>query len=540
MLRSARHVADRLLNLSKAHHAELSRSLSSFPEKCEPLLCRTTIVDCPRHSRNPALGSGLTCHSFPHIFHAAVETGFGEFLRLSPTAPMLVRLHERGWGALAALPASKLKEAGYAEADLPHQIAVVRDAFAAHDENPRSLAEAIHPVGPRRVAVASDISHPHERLVVDQYEFDPSTNHYNLSTIGHDLIRFLRHHDMDLTYVPDVRSVAAAVARHDAAAAAAAGIPVKQSTNEVLMVAPTAFVYNQQAAQDNSFMNTATGEELGGSVTATVLREFASLYEELTERAGVKVNLFQHSLDHGTPDAVFPNNWFSTHSGIEAGGGVGTSTLVYYPMKCPNRQAERRHDIQAVLGKMGYDRVLDMSVEEANDKYFEGTGVLVIDRVNGVAYVALSERAHPDLAQKWVEELGYRDLVTFRSNDAAGSPVYHTNVMMAIGTGVAVACLESITDDKERQHFVAQLGKTHEIVDITQAQMAALCGNVLELEDGRGLPVMAMSTRAYNAFTPDQRKVLRRHVAALHHANIDTLEHIGGGGVRCTLAEIFS
>ncbi|KAL4540369.1 hypothetical protein Ndes2526A_g03354 [Nannochloris sp. 'desiccata'] len=208
-------------------------------------------------------------------------------------------------------------------------------------------------------------------------------------------------------------------------------------------------------------------------------------------------------------------------------------------MKCPNRQRERREDIQAVLNKMGYDRIVDMTGEERKNKYFEGTGVLVIDRVGGTAYVALSERAHPDLAAEWVDTLGYKEAVTFASSDSIGSAVYHTNVMMAIGTSVAVACLESIAHDKERKHFVSKLSKTHEIVDISRDQMASLCGNVLELEDGRGLPVMAMSTRAYNAFTEEQKKVLRKHVAALHHANIDTLEHIGGGGVRCTLAEIF-
>ena len=344
---------------------------------------------------------------------------------------------------------------------------------------------------------------------------------------------------MHVRQVPDVRAAAAALASADAEAAAAAGVPIKQSTNEVLMVAPTAFVFNQEAAQDNSFMNSATGQRMDEPVTRTVLREFAGLYDVLTEIAGVKVNLFQHSLDHGTPDAVFPNNWFSTHPATEANGACGQSTLVYYPMKCPNRQAERREDIRAVLDRMGYDRVIDMTGEENNQRYFEGTGVLVIDRVNGIAYVAISERAHPDLAQQWVEALGYKEAVTFTSTDVNHATVYHTNVMMAIGTSVAVACLESIVDDKERRNFVQKLSKTHEIVDISQGQMAALCGNVLELEDGRGLPVLAMSSRAYNAFTDDQKKVLRKHVAALHHANIDTLEHIGGGGVRCTLAEIF-
>jgi len=132
--------------------------------------------------------------------------------------------------------------------------------------------------------------------------------------------------------------------------------------------------------------------------------------------------------------------------------------------------------------------------------------------------------------------MGYKDLVTFRSTDLRGKSVYHTNVMMAIGTDVAIVCAESVADAKERQHLLARLSKTHEVVQISLAQMDSLCGNALELEDGRGLPVMAMSSQAYNAFTPDQRAVMRRHVAELVHAPIDTLERVGGGGVRCTLA----
>lgn len=162
-----------------------------------------------------------------------------------------------------------------------------------------------------------------------------------------------------------------------------------------------------------------------------------------------------------------------------------------------------------------------------------------MDRVNGVAYVDISERAERHLAEQWVSHLGYKDLVTFHSTDLRRKSVYHTNVMMAIGTDVAIVCAESVADEKERRHLLARLGHTHEVVQISLQQMDSLCGNALELEDGRGLPVMAMSTQAYNAFTEDQRRVMRRHVADIVHAPIDTLERVGGGGVRCTLAELF-
>ncbi|KAL4856191.1 hypothetical protein ACK3TF_003331 [Chlorella vulgaris] len=487
---------------------------------------------------------------------AATETAFGEFLPLSDKAgvPVLVRLHERQWGALARLPAAKLKEAGYAGDELPSHVAVVRDAFGSHDDSQRSLAHEVAALGPHKVAVAAELTHPHNRLIVDNYELSDDGS-YRLSSVGTDMVRFFKQHDLHTILVPDV--LAAQDGLFTSVRGAQGGI--KQSTNEVLMVAPTAFVFNPQAAQDNTFMNSAVNSfdppppPAAGSaaaqapssaqpplsVTKRVLREFAALHHELTEVAGVKVNLFQHSLEHGTPDAVFPNNWFSTHPAGEAAGGVKQDTLVFYPMKCPNRQAERRADIKDVLQHWGYNRTLDMSPFESEGQYLEGTGVLVIDRINGVAYVALSERADRRLAQEWVSQLGYKDMVAFTASDAAGNTVYHTNVMMAIGTDVAVVCLESVADEAERRNLQQKLSQTHTIVDITRAQMAALCGNVLELEDGRGLPVMAMSTQAYNAFTEDQKRVLRRHVAALHHANIDTLERIGGGGVRCTLAEIF-
>ncbi len=477
-----------------------------------------------------------------------------------------MRLRDRAWGALASLPAAALAAAAPG-APPPPRLAVVRAAFAAHDEAPRALADAVAPLAPGLAAVAADLALPRERLVVDEYALAPpatwdgtssrpagTEEQYRLVSVGGDLVRFLAAHGVRMRHVPDVRAAAAAAVAAAAAGAAAHARGPRQSTNEVLMVAPTAFGFNAQAAQDNTFMNAGApsggAAAPGGAVTRAVLAEFAGLHHELTEVAGVRVNLFQHALQHGTPDAVFPNNWFSTHAAGEGGGvggssgpagGAGSgSTLVFYPMKCPNRAAERRADVVAALAALGFGRTLDLVAgEEAAGRYFEGTGVLVLDRVRGVAYVALSERADARLAERWAHEMGYKEVVTFHATDAAGAPVYHTNVMMAIGTGVAVACLESVADERERRRLRAALERHHEVVDISRAQMAALCGNVLELEDGRGLPVLALSTRAYNAFTGDQRRALRRHVAALHHAPIDTLEHVGGGGVRCTLAEIF-
>ncbi|KAL6778291.1 hypothetical protein ACKKBG_A17635 [Auxenochlorella protothecoides x Auxenochlorella symbiontica] len=460
-----------------------------------------------------------------------------ETVRLSPTAPLLLRLSQRPWGATATLPASSLP------ADAPATVAVLRDAWAAHDQTPRPLAELIHPLSPCTAAVAASAADWHSRVLVDVYERPAAGGDHALKTVAGDLFHLLRSAGIRPLHVPDVPAVAAQAARLNCLASGARG--VRQSTNEVLMVAPTAFGFNEQAAQDNTFMHTGAGaaSDAGPSVTHRVVREFAGLHRELADVAGVRVNLFQHSLAHGTPDAVFPNNWFSTHAAGE-GGGAAPSSLVLYPMKCPNRAAEAREDVVGVLRALGHAAEVNLAGEEGAaaggaGRVLEGTGSLVLDRVNGVAYVALSERADAALADDWARRLGYDRVVAFSSGDGAGGAVYHTNVMMAVGTDLAVACLASVADDGERRALRQALERHHTLVDITRDQMAAMCGNVLELEDGRGLPVLAMSTRAYNAFTEEQRRTMRRHVAALHHAPIDTLEHIGGGSVRCTLGEIF-
>ncbi|GLC77786.1 hypothetical protein PLESTB_000956200 [Pleodorina starrii] len=488
-------------------------------------------------SAAPALATAGSCRAL-----RALSTSVASMEAVSlgdSDIPLLLRLSSRPWGASASLSKAEVQAA--VGPSPPKRITVVRDAFASFDQPQRPLKQLVRPLGPFSVAVAAALaSQPEHRAVVDTYSLAPGGDTYQLEegpgSVAADLITFLRRHKQRVSLVPDV----AAADLQGATPVVAAKKGVRQSSNEVLMVAPTAFGFNEQAAQDNSFMHAAAKPGEGGNaLTRQVLREFAGLHHALTQVAGVKVNLFEHNLSHGTPDACFPNNWFSTHPKGEAAGGVTEPTLVFYPMKCPNRAAERREDIKKVLAAKGYSRVYDMSVEEDNKKYFEGTGVLVIDRVNGVVYVDISERADRSLAEEWTHKMGYKELVAFRSTDLRGKSVYHTNVMMAIGTGVAIVCADSVKDPKERQHLLSSLRRTHEVVEISLAQMDALCGNALELEDGRGLPVMAMSTQAYNAFTEDQRRVMRRHVADLVHAPIDTLERVGGGGVRCTLAEIF-
>ena len=454
----------------------------------------------------------------------------------------LVRAEPRAWGSTESLnpddlsPALKglIRTRRMEGTSLP-KIAVLREPFCGATSEATPVGSIFNGVEGSVLEIDPSLVTGAKTQLVDVY--DEAGSRIS-SHEGADLEEFLRSLGFALTYTGQVESSHV------------------QSTNEVLMVSPTAFEFNSSAAEDNHFM-TVVKENEKHQARATVLDEFAGLHRMLAHDVGLKVHLFEHSESHNTPDACFPNNWFSTHSGAEvaSSGGRGSrgggGTLVTYPLKAKNRRLERRPDILSSLkttkthdiwgSRLAYDTVLSMEAYEASHQYLEGTGCLVLDRANRVAYAALSERCHLDLARAWAREMGYERVIGFHSVDANNQPVYHTNVLMAIGTTVAVVCADSVHNESERRALLDSLGHTHEVVTITHDQMNAFCGNVLEVVDRRGLPAMVMSTQAYRAFTLSQREVLRAHLkGGLHHAPIDTLEKIGGGGVRCTIAEIFT
>lgn len=318
-------------------------------------------------------------------------------------------------------------------------------------------------------------------------------------------------------------------------------VPVQQSTNHVLACAPTAFSFNASAAADNHFMKALELQSVDRSrMRRKVLTEFAALHSKLTDRrdgVGAQVHLFTHEDWHNTPDACFPNNTFSTHTNFETGRAC---VLVLYPMKDETRRKERRL-VQRLLTSGRYTQVYDLTREEDAGKpaYLEGTGSLVLDRVNRIAYVAVSGRSDLRLAKEWARVMGY-ELVTFSAMDGMGRAIYHTNVMMSVGTRVAVICGESVVDRGERSRVVGMLEETgHEVVDISHGQVEKFCGNVLELESYCGDQIMMMSTGAYEGFSEGQRERLLEHTERLVHADISTIEKVGGGGVRCTIAELY-
>jgi len=300
---------------------------------------------------------------------------------------------------------------------------------------------------------------------------------------------------------------------------------MSQTTNEVLMIQPAHFAANPQTAVDNKFQ-IEEPREIEVQVEVEALKEF-NVFRSALEDAGIKVVTYVDYRDLNTPDSIFPNNWFSTHA---------NSTLVLYPMKAENRRRERRPDIVNDL-RLRYENVVDLTRYENEGKFLEGTGSLALDRVNKIAYACLSQRTDHKLLREWSTLLGY-SICEFSACDKNGAPIYHTNVMMAVLSKLAIVSLECIGDRDERNKLVESLANTgHEIVEISFDQVIHFCGNLLELASPTG-PILALSKRAHDWFTVEQRQTIERHLKFVS-APIDAIETYGGGGARCMLAELF-
>jgi hypothetical protein len=311
---------------------------------------------------------------------------------------------------------------------------------------------------------------------------------------------------------------------------AATPLEEAQSAAAVLMVRPAQFAFNTQTADSNPFQQSKpAGREASDLPQRLALREFDALAAALAS-AGVTVIVAHDTDAPPKPDAIFPNNWVSFH---------GDGTVVLYPMLAPNRRIERREEvIRQVLEEGGFRaaRTVDLSYREDSAKFLEGTGSLVLDRRRHVAYANLSPRTDLDVLGEFAQLLDY-DLVAFEANDDAGNPIYHTNVLMALGAAFAVVCGASIGNLAHRDAVFSQLAAGgREIIDISRRQMHEFAGNLLELAPPQG-NVIALSVRAWRSLEPAQCRVLERY-GSLLTADIPTIEHLGGGGVRCMLAEV--
>jgi hypothetical protein len=311
----------------------------------------------------------------------------------------------------------------------------------------------------------------------------------------------------------------------------AGGTPalLPQTASAVFMVRPGAFGSNPETQASNRFQRAAA--EVAGDACGLARAEFDGLVERLRE-AGVAVHVAADRLEPPCPDAVFPNNWFSTHA---------DGTLVLYPMLAPSRRHERRLDLlRGCLDAGGYRvrRLLDLAPHELQGRCLEGTGSVVFDHVARVAYACLSPRTHPAPLAELCAELGYTACV-FAAVDAGGVPIYHTNVMLALGSSVAVVASAAIVP-ADRERVLASLAASgRECVEIDAHQMGRYAGNVLELRAADGARVLAMSAAAAEAYGPAGLERLGAHVDRIVAAPVPTLEALGGGSVRCTLAELY-
>jgi len=298
------------------------------------------------------------------------------------------------------------------------------------------------------------------------------------------------------------------------------------------MIRPVNFRMNEQTAVNNYYQKVLE-DLLPATVQAKALKEFDDFVIKLRE-VGVEVIVIEDTPNPNTPDSIFPNNWISFHQ---------DGTVALYPMFAENRRQERRDDILDVLEEKGFviENVVDYTSAEEEGIFLEGTGSLLLDRVNKNAYCALSPRADEDLFIEFCEDFEYTPVV-FTANqtvDGKRLPIYHTNVMMALAENFAVICTESIDDKKEKKNVLSHLKKSgKKIIAITESQMHQFAGNMLQVKNIKGTKYMVMSLAAHKSLTTQQIESIERHSEILS-SDLEVIETCGGGSARCMMAEVF-
>ncbi len=301
-----------------------------------------------------------------------------------------------------------------------------------------------------------------------------------------------------------------------------------QQTSTLLLVRPAAFAYNDETAADNAFQYTDAGVDVF-SLASNALMEFDYLADELTN-CGLNIIIAEDSYVPPKPDAIFPNNWiFMGHDG----------RVTLFPMMAPNRRPEKRDDIIDLLRTDHIiTDVLDLSELEAENFFLEGTGSMVMDHENKMIFAGLSQRTHPAALDKWARANGYH-AITFHTNDGQGHPIYHTNVMMSIGPNIAVICQDVFEEEMEWIAVTQLLRSTgHRVVPITLDQMRAFAGNILFVRNNRNESLTLLSETAFDALNEEQKGYIAE-AGRLVPLTVPTIEMVGGGSVRCMLAEVF-
>ncbi|MCF6294661.1 MAG: arginine deiminase-related protein [Flavobacteriaceae bacterium] len=307
---------------------------------------------------------------------------------------------------------------------------------------------------------------------------------------------------------------------------------MEQTTNTILMIRPINFRMNEQTAVNNYYQKILENI-LPETVNAKAQQEFDIFVEKLLD-IGVNVIVVSDTNENDTPDSIFPNNWISFHE---------NATVGLYPMFAKNRRLERREDVLQQLETQGYiiNNIMDYTRAEEENIFLEGTGSLVLDRVNRNAYCALSQRADERLLIEFCEDFEYTPII-FSANQTVNGErlaIYHTNVMMCLGETFAVICLNSIDNKAEQKNVVEHLKSTNkEIIDITESQVNTFAGNMLQVKGKDDASYIVMSQAAYNSLGNNQITILEKHGKILY-SSLDTIEACGGGSARCMMAEVF-
>jgi hypothetical protein len=307
---------------------------------------------------------------------------------------------------------------------------------------------------------------------------------------------------------------------------------MSQTTNTVLMIRPVQFRMNGQTAVNNFYQKTSDNT-LPETVNAMAVKEFDTMVSKL-KKVGVQVIVVEDTKDFDTPDSIFPNNWISFHE---------NGTIGLYPMFAENRRLERKDSILEAVEAEGFkiETVIDYTEAEADGFYLEGTGSILLDRVNQKAYCALSARADEELFIEFCEDFEYTPVVfsAYQTVNDKRELIYHTNVMMCLGTTFAVVCLASIDDKKERKNLLKHLHEDgKKVIEISEDQVNNFAGNMLQLKGAEDHSYLVMSQSAFDSLRPAQVQLLEAH-ATLISSSLDTIETCGGGSARCMMAEVF-
>ena len=293
----------------------------------------------------------------------------------------------------------------------------------------------------------------------------------------------------------------------------------------LLMIEPCNFGFNEETAANNFFQQ----QTVIAAAQDQALQEFQQFVQLLRSKK-IPVLTVRDTPEPRTPDSIFPNNWISFHEG---------GKIVLYPMYAKNRRAERKQSVLDTISmNFGIHQTTDLTGFEASDKFLEGTGSMVFDRANHLAYACISPRTDAAVLQEFCEKMNFKPIL-FHAADHQGNAIYHTNVLMCMADKYVVICLDAVPDPQEKQMLFDVFSKTGKtIIDISHTQMNHFCGNMLQVENTDGEKYLVMSTQAYEHLSDKQFELLQSFNPILH-SNINTIETLGGGSARCMMAEVY-